>query len=254
MMSKIHRVVVPIDSHDPKAWQTALAYADKICGAGGADVRNVVLLIHTKAQLNHTDLSRFIGTAQSKRLDKGEMLSMPSGARLRCETLRTVGTMLPPKTVVIAYWADMGLLDTADGLRNLAGIVAVPEFSDNAKAWEDRWGPIVHGQTGTASAKALIDDPVVEKALTELDRMINRSTGLGHPRDKEQAKTILRIRRNKGHRAQPTSIKSWAIRNGWDSDDAGELADLAAKAFAMKIRPSLGAIYGAEERYARWAA
>lgn len=251
-MAKVYRIVVPIDSHVPEAWQVALAYADKICEAGGGGVSNVVLLVHTKAQLNRTDLSDFIGTAQAKRLDRGEALSMPCGARLKCETLRTIRTILPAKTVIIAYWADMGMLDVVDGLRNLAGVVAVPEFPGNARAWEDRWNPIVHGQPARVSAGPLIDDAVVEKALVELDHMINRTTGLGHPRDREQANAILRILRGKGHRADPDKVKSWAIRSGWSLDGANDLSNLTSKIFGMKTKPSLSSIHGAEERYARW--
>lgn len=252
-MSKIHRIVIPVDSHDPTAWNLAVTYADKICEVGGDKVGNVVLLIHTKAQLKHTDLARFVGDAQSKRLDKGEALNMSSGAMLRCEALRTVGTMLPPTTVVIAYWADMEMMDKIDGLRNVAGVVAVPEFPDNVKDWETRWGPIIHGKERAAETP-LIPDPIIERAMRSLDVMVNRSTGIGHPRDKQSANEVFRILRNKGHHLDPNAIKSWAIKAGWAPRGATDLAALASKIAGLKAKPSLSAIYGAEDRYARWEA
>ena len=251
-MTTIPRVLVALDSHNPIAWQAAVTFADKICTDGGASVRNVVLLVHTKNQLDHTDLARFIGTAQAKLLSRGETLNLPSGAKLRCETLRTLG-YLSVKTVVIVYWAEMGILDHADGLKSLAGIVAVPDFPDEADQWESRWQPTVYGRPAKATAAALLADPTVEKALEMLTTRVNLATGLGHPRDKEHAKEILRILRCHNHKAEPEKIKSWAITQGWRPKDAGELAALADKILGQKTKPSLSGIYNAQERYERWS-
>lgn len=43
------------------------------------------------------------------------------------------------------------------------------------------------------------------------------------------------------------NIKSWAIRRGWRPDDAGDLAALARKIWALKAKPSLSAIFTDEE-------
>lgn len=250
-MTTIPRVLVALDSHDPVAWQAALAFADKICTDGGASVRNVVLLVHTKNQLAQTDLARFIGTAQAKLLNRGEALNLPSGAKLRCETLKTLSYM-SAKTVVIVYWADMGILDHADGLKNLAGIVAVPDFPDGADQWESRWNPTLYGRPAKSAAPALLADPTIEKALEALTTRVNLATGLGHPRDKDYAKETLRILRCHNHKADPDKIKSWAITRGWRPKDAGELAALADKILGQKTKPSLSGIYNPQERYERW--
>lgn len=250
-MTTIPRVLVALDSHDPIAWQAAVTFADKICADAGASVRNVVVLVHTKNQLDQTDLARFIGTAQAKLLSRREAMNLPSGAKLRCETLKTLG-YLSAKTVVIVYWAEMGILDHADGLNNLAGVVAVPEFPDTADQWESRWQPTVYGQPAKSTAAALIDDPTIEKALEALTARVNLATGLGHPRDKDSAKETFRILRYHNHKAEPEKIKSWAITHGWRSKDAGELAALADKILSQRTKPSLSGIYNAQGRYERW--
>ncbi|TCN34140.1 hypothetical protein [Sinorhizobium americanum] len=78
--------------------------------------------------------------------------------------------------------------------------------------------------------------------------------GVMHPRDKEFADDILRILRAKGHRAEPHSIKSWAIANGWKPSAANELAALAIKIGGLKAKPSLTKIYNAEGKYLSWQA
>lgn len=248
-MKQMQRVLVPIDSHDEQAWQAAIIYANQICELSAGSVQNVVLLLHTKRLLKGTDLSHFIGDAHSKILDSGGALSLPSGAKLRCETLRTCSTVLS-RAVVIAYWADMTMLDFVDGLRHLAGVVAVPEFPGGVDAWATRWAPVVNGPK-TPSAP-LIADPVVEKALVSIDIVVNRSTGIGHPRDKKLAADVFKILRNKGHQADPELIKSWAIKHGWESGNAAELASLAGKTLSQKTKPSLAGVHNAEDRYLRW--
>ena len=250
-MTTVPRILIALDSHDPIAWQAAVRAADTICASSKGVIQNVVLLVHTKAQIDQTDLARHIGAAHAKMLSRGDALNLPSGAKLRCETVRTL-SHLSAKTVVIAFWAAAGLLDHVDGLKNLGGIVAVPEFPDSADAWEERWSPEVFGRAAKPATTALIADSVVEKALDALTQMINLSTGLVHPRDKEHAKDTLRILRAYGHKADPAKIKSWAITRGWRPKDAADLAALSDKILGQKTKPSLTGIYNAAERYDRW--
>lgn len=249
-MTTVSRVLVALDSHDLKAWQVAATLADKMC-VGGPSGREVVLLVHTKAQLDHTDLSGHIGAAQAKILSRGGTLNLPSGAKLRSATMKTL-SHVPAQTVGIVYWAEPGILDHVDGLRNLVGVIAVPEFPASADAWEERWQPTVYGRPARPAATALITDPTVANALQTLTSLVNLSTGLVHPRDKEHAKDILRILRAHGHKADPEKVKSWAITNGWRPKDAAELATLADKILGQKTKPSLSRIHNAQGRYERW--
>ncbi len=246
-MSSPARVLVPIDSHEVEAFQTALAYANAICQKTGAS--DVILLTHTKHQLDHTSLSRFLGQTAVRALTKGS-LSLQSGARLRTETMRAIR---PPtrQSVVIVYYAATDILDLVDGLRNLAGVIAVPDLPGTGDEWARRWNVIVHGEEQRA-ATPLIDDPVVVRALESLTSMVNLSTGLGHPRDKDHADETLRILRAKGHADPTPHIKSWAIQQGWKPEHAAMLEALSRKVWNLKGKPSLSNFYNANERYARW--
>jgi hypothetical protein len=246
-MTKIIRVLVPVDSQEPEAFGLALAYAEQISKA--AEVEDVILLVHTKHQLDGTGLSRFLGAGAVKAMNKGTA-ALSWGGRLHGETIKTL-RYPARKSVVIAYYSDEKLLDFADGLNNVIGVVAVPWVPGEADGWAARWNTHVHGRAQQAPER-LIDDPVVVSALETLTTVINPSTGLGHPRDKAMANEILRILRAKGHADPSATIKSWAIRRGWRPDHAADLEAFSRKIWSLKTKPSLSAFHDPHGRYARW--
>lgn len=247
LMSGIIRVLVPLDSQSDAAFQLAFKYAESICQKSGANV--IVLLTHTKSQLEHTGLARMLGSHVIKAIGKGNATTS-AGYALRAETMRTL-RYLSQKSVLVVYYAEAGILDVADGVQNVAGVVAVPDHPGDADPWVQRWGAHVHGQTRQAPS-VLIKDPVVVAALDELTKIINLSTGLAHPRDKERADETLRILRAKGHADPTPNIKSWAIQKGWKPDHAVALETLARKIWGLRNKPSLGRIPAAHKHYERW--
>lgn len=249
-MSNIFRVLVPLDSQDEQTFGLALAYAEQIAKAAG--VSDVILLTHTRGQLDGTGLSRFLGPAASKALNKGKTVNLSWGGKIRGETMKTLGYQAR-NAVVVAYYADGSLLDFVDGLHGIAGAVAVPWVPGEADGWAARWSVNVHGQE-KQPPRVLIDDPVVVRALETLTTIINLSTGLVHPRDKQMANEILRILRAKGHGDPSGTIKSWAIRHNWSPTAASNLEALAKKVWSLKTKPSLSGFHDPDGRYDRWKA
>lgn len=212
---------------------------------------NVVLLVHTKAQISSTSLAGHLGSPLARSLSKGKTAQLQPGQHVQLQTLKTLGQMLAD-TIIIGFYADDKILDTIDDRKGLVGAIAVPDLEGDADNWATRWGAIVHGEKNTAPAK-LIEDQVVENALTQLFAMVNPSTGIGHPRDKEHADNVLRILRAKGHSLKSEAIRSFAIQKGWRSRNADELAKLASKIASLKNKPSLAKIYNPEDRYKSWS-
>lgn len=244
----MHRVLIPTEGHEPESWEIALEYALAIAKKNGVAPR-VTLLIHTKRQIDHTSLSGHIGKQQSKALSSNKSLRLKDGT-LSLQTLKTRSGR-QPNGIVIAYYADDELLEAADDIQGLLGVIAVPDFRGECDSWVKRWGGIVHGE-GQQSATQLIADPVVEKALTQLLSMVNPSTGIGHPRDKTHANEVLRILRAKGHALDVDAVRSWVIQQGWKSRQADDFAKLAEKVMALKSRPRISGFHDPEGRYARW--
>lgn len=246
-MADIIRVLVPLDSQSTEGFQVALAYANTICEKTAS--ADIILLTHTKNQLDGTGLSRILGDRMVRALGKGPV-ALSSGVRLHAETMRTL--RWPPRSsVLLVYYAETEILDLADGTRNVAGVVAIPDLPGQADDWAKRWGVLVHGEERKGPAP-LIEDVVVVRALDMLTRMVNLSTGIGHPRDKDFADETLRILRAKGHSDPTPHIRSWAIRNGWKPEHAVKLEALSRKIWELKGKPSLAKFYNASERYDRW--
>ncbi|SBW04881.1 conserved hypothetical protein [uncultured Alphaproteobacteria bacterium] len=246
-MSEITRVLIPLESHSIETFQTALSYAIQICKKTKAS--SIILLTHTKQQLKGTSLYQFLGDRAVKALSKGTV-ALSGGIQLRHETMQTLRWVSHP-SVILAYYAETRILDLADEQHNIVGVVAVPDLPGEADDWATRWGTIVHGR-GRVAPAALIEDGIVVRALEHLTQMINLSTGLGHPRDKEQANEVLRILRAKGHMDPTPKIRSWAIRNGWRPKDADELEKLSLNIWKLKNKPSIAKFCNAHERYDRW--
>lgn len=248
-MSDPIRVVVPLDSQSKEAWETALAYAVAICKKQSAT--DVVLLTHTKSQITQTSLATLLGRSVVRALGKGPV-SISGNRTLRAETKQTL-KWVSKKTVIVAYYAEQSILDFVDGFQNVVGVVAVPDILGGADVWAQRWGANVHGQASKKPSAPLIEDQTVVRALNAMNSIINVSTGLLNPRDKEHANTILRILRAKGHSDPSENIKSWAIRNNWKPKHAEELEKLSQKIWSLKRKPSLSGFYNVEERYRHWS-
>ncbi len=246
----MHRILIPIDSQDPDSLAYAFEYAKKIFEVHKKGAK-VVLLVHTKAQMSSTSLAGHLGSPLAKTLSKGKTAQLQPGQHVQLQTLKTLGQMLSD-TIVIGFYADEQMLDLIDDRKSLIGAIAVPDLKGDADVWAARWGAIIHGEKKTSPAK-LIGDQVVENALTQLFAMVNPSTGIAHPRDKEHADNVLRILRAKGHTLEAEAIRSFAIQKGWRSRNAADLAKLASKIASLKNKPSLAKIYNPQDRYKSWS-
>jgi hypothetical protein len=232
-----------------ESWLFAVGYASKMAERCNPPSIDVVLLTHTKKQLEHTSLAGHLGTG-AKALVKGNRADLGNGVMLRHETLKTLG-FSTRNTVVSAFYADDRILEMLDGQTGVTGIVAVPEFDGRMDAWLRRWNPVVHGLK-REEAKSIIDDPVIERALGSITTHSNIAYSVLHPRDREFADEVFRILRAKGHELNPAKIKSWAIQHGWKPGGGDELAKVAAKVSGLKNKPRISSFHEPQARYDRW--
>ena len=241
------RIIVVDDAKRVDTLKMALAYSVKL----GDAVHAVILLTHTKSQLFHTSLADDLGQAVTKSLSDGKPVNFGPSHSISHRTLQTLKHN-PTKAVLIAYYAEAKMMDFVDSLDNLVAVICVPERLEEVENWRARWGVQVHGLPNIANAAILNIDQKTENALNFLDKIVNRISGIGDPRDKKAAEEIFRILKNKGHVLEGEAIKSHVIRLGWSPDNASKLGALAMKIEALKAKPSLTNIYNASERYNQW--
>lgn len=230
--------------------------ADRLCET--SSTLDVIFLVPAKASLTSGALHEALGATMHSKLVKGVPVTLPSGAQMRCETMKTLKWVSKP-SVLIAIFAGQDMMDKIDSLQNLVAVVAVPWTPDAIENWNRTWSPQVLGKptkSGKSAAPAikLIADPIIEQAMKSLTSVINLGTAVLNASDDDHAKRILRILRSRNHQEPAENIKLWAIKNGWLPKAAERLETLAEKAFALRSKPKLENPAHAEQIYQRWAA
>jgi hypothetical protein len=251
MSTEIIRILVPNNDQGINAISMALSYANTVCELKKSEDQEVVIFAPGKASLKFTTLSAALGEKNAKTLHDGGHVVLPSGIRMRAETIRTLKWLNKP-SIIISVYSDQKMLDQIDSTKNVIGIIAVPHAPDALKAWQLTWSPIEHGAAAEQPAKKLLNDPLFEQALVSLTACINLSHQVLHPSDKESTEQTLRILRAKGHKEEPENIRSWAIKHSWHPKAADELEKLAQRILSLTSKPKLPNPELAQRKYDYW--
>lgn len=253
-MPNVQRILLPDTNQSPDHVLTGVSVADRLCKASGT--LEVIFLVPAKASLTSGALHKALGENVHNALTKGKNVTLPSGAQMRCETMKTLQWISKP-SVLIAVFAGQDMMDKVDSLKNLVAVVAVPWTPDAIEDWTRTWSPNVLGKpaesrTSVNNTATLITDPVVEQAMKSLTSAVNLGTSVLHPSDEELAKRTFRILRTRNHQEPAGNVKLWAIKNGWLPKAAERLEALAEKAFALRTKPKIDNPEHAEQSYQRW--
>jgi hypothetical protein len=183
------------------------------------------LVVASKRQIDA--LAPLLGTAATKRL-----LSTRREVEVDGLTLRAVleSTTLPfdfREGPILVVWTRDDRLEKIDGL-GAPAICAITWSEGSIERWKAAWGP-VNLRTGDAAPASTISNPVVRAALEGLTTSVNLSTGLSHPSDRSHAVAVFKLLVSGGERYDPDEVRAWATSNGWQADDASELAEIAGK-------------------------
>lgn len=176
----------------------------------------------------------FLGDRIAKALCKGATVRI-KGENVRITTelsmnLDSTKTFYPHSSygMVIGVYLSRKDQDLLDSVSSARAIVLLPWTEDEGKAWLSTWNATILGKS-TWQIQKIVFPADVEEALRSLSRVINLSTGLAHPSDKEAAKRTLSGIKQTGHRLNPDDIKKWALRNNWQPEHAEEFAKLASR-------------------------
>ncbi|WP_268562116.1 hypothetical protein [Pseudomonas protegens] len=160
-MPSVKRILLPDTNQSPEHVLTGVSLADRICEA--SSTLEVIFLVPAKVSLTSGPLVNALGATVHKALVKGNPVKLPSGAQMRCETMKTLQWVSVP-SVLIAVFASQDMMDKIDSLQNLVAVVAVPWTPDAITDWVTTWSPTELGKPAkpTKPESKLIADPIVE--------------------------------------------------------------------------------------------
>jgi len=248
-MNKRTSILIPDETHDGEAIRLGLQLLAGLAKENSS-IRDCVLFIPGKANLQHTTLNVVLGDKAAKVLDNGKSLRL-GDCNIRLETLRSMKPYTQTDAVIVVY-ADQKMMDLVDSNKNPRAVVAIPHLPDAINEWKRTWNPITPG--GQVEEERLIQDAVVEAALKSLTSRINLGNKILNPRDEEAVKDAFRILRANDHFEDTANIRAWCVKNGWDPRGADEAMKHAAKAFALKSKPKSPGSHWAPTIYAQWKA
>lgn len=223
-MSGPERYLFPAEGPEEQPVREALTLLTRLCKKTPGT--NAILLTHTRHQLQGTSLSGCLGEAVCKSLLAGRSVSLPGGGGLLFATER-ISHRPRPGDILLVIYADKKLLDKADSETQAGAIIVVPWITSEVADWIATWTPQIGNDLAPARPERLIDNLVVEKALTVLTRSINLGNNLAQSSDRDPTVQLLRMLKLHGETFDPAKLRAWAVRNGWSPRGADRLQEIA---------------------------
>ncbi len=143
---------------------------------------------------------------------------------------------------IVTFYPDEKLLDQLDSISNLSAMLVVPWRMEDIELWiKTRNATELDARERQEKPPPLVRSKVVERALKSLTMMVNVSTGLIHPLDRDRAIQTFEILRDAGEPFTPEEVKAWLVAaGGWKATHAQEAADIAKKILEGRKLKKLG--------------
>lgn len=217
------RFYIDTQGNDDEAYREAMQFACTLADEDN-EITRVVLLVSTKQ--NTGWFERLYGKEVEKRLFTGTKFK-DCKPLFKFETKKTYNDNYKPSEIVITCGLDAEDVLKIDDFYSVKAIIAIPWLPDMLQKWVQTWNPTE--LRGNQNAVAAYANPscVVIKAMEDLTRSINMSTGIHHPSDEEQAKTyILAL-----HKYEPlldaNVVGSYLVRElSWNTNHAKDVEKL----------------------------
>ena len=216
------RYITSSASLDSDAVADALQKVLELCAS--FSYNSVILHLPSKSQLRQ--LSLLLGDTLIRNLKKDNSGSFNN----IIFTLKTERIEISDWTedIVMSLFPTSKMTDNLNDLNRAKAIVVVPWINNEREKWIQTWNPELIGGD-KVEIEDLDLDPKLERALSTLTGMINMSSGLTHSSDRESAIQLLLILHKNSIQLKPEYMKIWALQNGWISDGANQLQDIAKR-------------------------
>ncbi len=216
----------------PERYITNSASSDRNAVADGfekilelcASLSHNAVILHLPTKNHIRQLSNLLGQTTIRELNNDNYSSWNSITfNLNTERLDISNWT---EDIVLSLYPTSRMIDNLNNLNRAKAIVVVPLIDMHRDEWIRTWNPeIIGGAQENVGSLEL--DPRLERALVALTSMINLSTALTHPSDRESAIQLLRILHQNRIQLNPDNMKIWALQNGWNSNGANQLREFA---------------------------
>lgn len=129
---------------------------------------------------------------------------------------------------ILAIYGGQSLLDIIDSIPDFTSALYIPWGDQEHADWSATWNATRLGDEEPQSSDQ--KEPlsgVAFFALESLTKLVNLSTGIAHPSDREQAILYLETLFHKQAECNPETIRRQLIRLGWKPRDATKLKEIA---------------------------
>lgn len=155
-------------------------------------------------------------------------------------TLLTLVTERKPVRIsdprpLAAFFVDTKFLDVLQSIPTLPAMLVVPWLLEEVKPWIRTVNAKDLDTPKNELPEELIKNGVIVQALRTLSALVNKSTGILHPLDRDSAIEIFKTLKNAGEDFTPEDAKAFLIREeGWKATYAQDVADIAQKVLEGK--------------------
>lgn len=227
MKADIHRYIIKSHGPDHEDIKMAFRCAFQICLNEG--ISEITLLVPAKKAFLKTVVGMFLGRDVSKALCNRQKVKVTDNPYMILESQRTFESYRPYGMLIGVCLSQKGQ-NLLDSVNSAKAIVLLPWTEEGGKNWMSTWNPTVLGKSTWQVIQPALDAEV-EEELQRLTRVINLSTGLTHPYDRQTAHETLSRLKKKVYRPNPDNIRKWAVRHDWVPKDAENLEKLAGRYF-----------------------
>lgn len=235
-----NRFYITNQSGDYTATRTAI-----LIGCEFAKQQNSRLVVIT-ATRNSSVLENSISKEEIKNIQRKGIFN---GVKTSLETLKTY-SYSSINDVVVGLYLPQNAYDSIDSITGDSIIIATEFIEHELNDWKIRWNAIDIENPKQEQPKLHIDG-IVKIALLELTASINLSSGITNSFDNNRAKTYIRALVKYYNSFNFDKIKSFLIREKWQSKDAKEFVDLLEKKYHGG-RFKGGETTGLKKLYDRW--
>jgi hypothetical protein len=211
----------------PESIAVAFEWLVRICKNSGGG-QQCFLLVNTLSNLDGA-VETILGVQPTKSLKKGHSLSLPGDAgTLTAYSERTLRNASLKGNAIVLF-PTKSFLDAVDSMIGLESVLVVPYAEKEVAQWIATWEA-----TEILGNPFFLNTPISDRALREaldrIDTVVNVSTGLAHPSDKDHANRILKQAKRNDATMDHGAARAYLIgKKGWKPRHADSVAKIVKR-------------------------